>query len=169
MNTEMEKREIKESDHLEIGWYKEAKEQTPDSLPGFLSRLANDYVHDYGTICHALAAAAIGAANAMDSSEQGGITGFQAGCVMWAFIKEWMCPNNECGLRLIDYDNMLYPQYEEGFTQKTIKKGQWDIMRKQAAKLIEAKGNSKTASPEVLNHWISIMDGKVPFGYTVKD
>jgi hypothetical protein len=157
MNTETEKKEITEADLVQVDWYKEAKNQTLESLPDFLNHLANDYVHDHGTGCHAVAAAALGAAWAMN----------QAGCIMWEFIKKWMYPDNKCGMRIIDYDKMLYPQYGEQFTQKTLEKEQWDIMREEAAKLIEVNRNSKTVSPEVLNHWISIRNGKAPFGYTI--
>ena len=36
---------------------------------------------DYGTVCHAIALSAVA------RTAQGGITGFQAGAVMWEFIK----------------------------------------------------------------------------------
>jgi hypothetical protein len=74
-------KEIKE------GWKKKAYEVTTDTLPEFLKELSEHYRHDYGTICYALASAAVAAASAMDKSEQGGITGFQAGHVMWQFIR----------------------------------------------------------------------------------
>src|SRR5690349_20327046 len=60
-------------------WYVDAHapEMTLETLPEFLRHLTEDYHHDYGTICHALAAGAIATAYAMDRSPQGGITGFQ--------------------------------------------------------------------------------------------
>ena len=79
-------------------WYKQAKEQTLETLPAFLNHLINDYGHDYGTICHAIAAGAIGAAYALERSPQGGITGFQAGCIMWCFIRHWNYDHNKTGL-----------------------------------------------------------------------
>ena len=30
---------------------------------------------------------------------------------MWDFIIDWMYTSNQCGLRIVDYDDMLYPQY----------------------------------------------------------
>jgi hypothetical protein len=162
----MKKTKISESDHLETEWYAEAKKQTLETLPGFLNHLTNDFIHDYGTICHAVTAAAIGAAHAVNSSPEGGITGFQARCVMWSFIRKWMFENNQCGLRVINYDNMLYPQYEKDFTEKTITKSQWDSLQKQAERMI---AENKFAEPEALSHWEGIKKGRIPFGYTVKD
>jgi hypothetical protein len=161
-----EKKQITENDRPETGWYAEARKQTIETLPDFLNHLINDYIHDYGTICRAVAAAALGAARAVNASPTGGITGFQAGCVMWEFIRQWMYRSNKCGLQIINYDDMLYPQYEYGFTKKTIEKEQWDALQKQAEENI---ANSKSVAPEILSHWISIKNGKVPFGYTVKD
>ena len=163
----MEKKKITEDQHPETEWYAEAKKQTVETLPGFVKHLTEDYDHDYGTVCHAVTAAALGAAHAADTSPQGGITGFQAGCIMWSFIRQWMYGDNECGLRIINYDNMLYPQHERNFTDKVLKKRQWAALREQAEKrIMEDRGG---ACPEVLNHWLSIRDGKVPFGYTVEE
>ena len=39
-------------------WMVEAKAMTMENLPGFLEKLRS-YDHDYGTICHAIAAAGI--------------------------------------------------------------------------------------------------------------
>ena len=102
---------ITEKQQVHVRWYEDAKNQTVESLPVFISHIASDYGHDYGTICHAMAAGAIAAATAIDKSPVGGITGFQAGAVMWEFIRNWNFSHNRCGLRIIDYDNFLYPQY----------------------------------------------------------
>ena len=64
----------------------EAKDQNPETLPAFLKKISSDYQHDYGTICQAVAMAAIAAAWAFDRGLQGGITGFQAGAVMLSLI-----------------------------------------------------------------------------------
>jgi len=71
-------------------WYVEARGMTLDQLPKFVQRLTKDYQHDCGTICHAIAAAAVGAAWSVERGPQGGITGFQASCIMWEFITHWM-------------------------------------------------------------------------------
>ena len=156
---------INEEMHLEKDWYKEADKQTLDTLEDFIKHLMNDYYHDYGTVCHAIAASAIAAGHAACNEPQGGITGFQASFVMWDFIKEWMYSQNKCGMKLTNYDDMLYPQYEYKF-QKTITPGAWEKIQEEAKKNLE---NNDYACLEVRAHWKSIVDGKVPFGYIVKE
>lgn len=84
---------------------------------------------------------------------------------MWDFIKNWKKVDNKCGLRLIDYDDMLYPQYEEKM-DKTISKANWEVLQKEAKKKLETV---KEAHPKVIEHWQSIVEGNVPFGYKVVD
>lgn len=121
---------------IKEGWKKQLGEVNLDTLPDFLKMLTEDYQHDYGTICHAIAFSAIAAANAVNRSDQGGITGFQAGAVMWEFIREWNYSHNKTGLKLVDYDNFLYPQYESEF-QKTISQDTWVAIHKAAQERIE--------------------------------
>lgn len=160
----MNKSEITEEMHLEKEWFIQAKGQTIDTLPAFINHIMGDYAHDYGTICHALSACALAAAWAANSHPQGGITGFQAGCVMLDFVIQWMYSSNKCGLRLVNYDNMLYPQYSGEF-QKKIKKSTWSAVQKRAKELLEERGG---ANKSVIEHWESIARGNVPFGYIVQ-
>lgn len=119
-------------------WEESAKAAALDTLPAFLTELTENYEHDYGTICHAMAIAAIAAANAVNHSPQGGITGFQAGCVMWEFIRGWNHSHNKTGLCLVDYDNFLYPQYAQDH-QKTLSKEVWASIQQEArAKILKA-------------------------------
>lgn len=163
---------ITEEQHLEKEWFKEAHEQTIKTLPKFIQHIMNDYEHDYGTICHAVSACALAAAWAAIHHPQGGITGFQAGFVMWDFIKEWMYSNNKTALRLVDYDNMLYPQYEEQF-DKVISKETFEGIRKEAKNRLDeyydTLENERYVHPDVVKHWRSIVAGNVPFGYKIKE
>lgn len=160
----MEKLKIKEEDKMQDFWYKDAEKMTLDNLPEFLRHLTEDYEHDYGTICHAMTAGSIATMWAINSSPQGGITGFQAGAIMWQFIKHWNRSSNRSGMRLVDYDDMLYPQYEDKF-EKTISHHTWETLQKEALELYNTKDS---ASPNVRAHWKSIVEGHVPFGYTIK-
>lgn len=81
------------------------------------------------------------------------------GCVMWDFIKQWKFS-----------DNMLYPQYENDFCEKIISSYTWEYLQKRAKEFLEETNNGKwMAAAEVRKHWQSIVDGKVPFGYTVEE
>jgi len=117
-------------------WQEQAGKATIDNIAEFMTDLTTKYQHDYGTICHAIAIAAKAAARAIDHSPQGGITGFQAGAIMWQFISEWAHPNNKTGMKLVNYDNFLYPQYGEKF-EKTITSSTWEAIQKEAKAKIE--------------------------------
>lgn len=160
----MERKSLTESMHPEEEWFKEAASiETIDGLASFIGHILNDYYHDYGTVCHAVAACALAAAWMAASKEK--ITGFQAGFVMWDFIGHWEKRNNKCGLRLIDYDNMLYPQYAYKF-EKVIDKDTWEALQKQAKENLK---KNTDAAPRVIAHWKDIVNGIVPFGYEVVD
>jgi hypothetical protein len=139
----------------------EAGKQTPESLPAFMAKLHSDYQHDYGTVCHAMAMAALGAAWAFDKGPQGGITGFQSVAVMWKFIRHWT--GNKGAMKLVQYDDMLYPQYGHKF-DKVLDPRTWQDLQKSAREKLE----NSHAAPQVEAHWQSIADGVVPFGYRIK-
>ena len=148
-------------------WYEEAKNQTLETLPSFMNHLLCEEPHSYESICDAIAACAVAAAWAGDKSPQGGITGWQGSWVMWKFIQNWMGKQDSCGLKLVDYDDMLYPQYNYKFAEKTISSDTWSAIQKKAKEFLdEIDGYT---SPKVIEHWKSIVDGVVPFGYTVKE
>lgn len=162
-----ERQVITEADKAIIdGFYANARKQTLETLPEFLRHLMEDFSHDYGTICHAISAGASATAWAMDKHpEQGGITGFQSGFIMWGFLRGFN--GLEGPMRLVTYDNLLFPQYERKFGPY-VSRDTWKWVQEQAqAKLAEA--DAEHASPEVTAHWQSITRGEVPFGLIVSD
>lgn len=172
---------ITEKQHLEKEWYEEARKQTVETLPTFIHHVMNDYEHDYGTVCHAISACALAATYAADGQPQGGMTGFQASYVMLNFVKQFMYSSLKTSLRIVDYDKMLYPQYENYF-DKLISKETFDSIQEEARrniaeveeqkKTLEESGEMRNAvlvHPVVLKHWKSIAEGNVPFGYKVKE
>lgn len=158
-----ERKKIQEEDGTHKAWYEQAKAVTTETLPEFTRSLIEDYEHDYGTICHAISAAAIAAANAIQKSPQGGITGFQAGCVMWGFISHWGIYPEGTPLRILDLSDMLAPQMESKFI--SISEDTWKWLKEKAAhNLATTRGH-----PDVRAHWQSIVDGVVPFGMVVSN
>lgn len=135
-----------------------------DDLVSFLQKVKDNYNTGYGTAPRAIAQAAL--ATAWYLSSEFGITGFQAGFVMWDFITGWKYTNNKCGMKIVDYDTMLFPQYDYKF-DKTISKETFEALQKEARKMLDEKGDY--AHPSVVQHWKSIVDGNVPFEYVVKD
>lgn len=156
---ETESREFEVKEQLE----KERKNiKTMHDLVAFLLNVKDNYNTGYGTAPRAIAQAAL--ATAWYLSSEFGITGFQAGFVMWDFIRDWQYSHNECGMKIVDYDNMLYPQYDYHF-EKTISKDTWAALQKAAEKNLKDR---EYAHPDVIKHWESIVNGKVPFGYVVR-
>lgn len=134
-------------------------------LVKFLKDVTQNYNYSYGVAPRAIAQACLAVAWFLASHF--GITGFQAGFVMWDFIRGWEYSDNKCGMKIMDYDDMLYPQYSDRF-ERTIHSDVWYSLQQQAKKNLEEVRNGSTAHPTVIAHWQSIVDGKVPFGYTVK-
>ena len=158
---------ITEEQGLHKAWYEEAeKVSTPDELAAFVRRLLTDYEHDYGTICHAVAAAAIAGANAVNRDpKQGGITGFQAGAVFWEFARAWnRWPADHCGARMIEWGDLLYPQSDPRMT--SIPRGAWEALITKASKLL-ASGTD--LHPNVARRVQMIASGNLPLDLTVQD
>jgi len=159
---------ITEEMKLHEQWFAEAKDVTLDTLVDFMRRVVDGYVHDYGTVVHAISACALAAAYAADKmpGARGGITGFQAGFVMWNFVRNWL--GRKSPMRLIDYADMLYPQYRHKFVEQTVDPATWKFLQDEAGRLLFAERNN-LAHPDVVAHWKSIAAGHVPFGYVVRE
>lgn len=157
----MNTKQITEKDGEQDKWYAEAKTMTADKLPAFVNKLINEYGHDYGTICHAIAAAGIAAMWAVENSDQGGITGFQASCITWEILRNWQHIDGPA--RIVEYRDMLFPQYDNKFKQ--ISKETWAYLQEEAAKSLASETRM---NPRVQEHMQSIVDGVVPFGMTVE-
>jgi hypothetical protein len=134
-----------------------------DALTKYLKDIEENYNCGYGEAPRAIAQASL--AVAWYLSNKFGITGLQAGRVMWDFIRDWNYTGNKCGLKIVDYDNMLFPQYDYKF-EKTISQEVFSALQEEAKKKLETKEN---VHPEVLLHWTKIANGEVPFGYTVSN
>jgi hypothetical protein len=142
-------------------WY-DVRPKTPDELAEFVRGILA-YRHDYGTICHAAAAAALAACWTVNADPtQGGITGFQAGAIMWEFIQRWQHLDGPA--RLLRLDDMIYPHHIDKFT--SIPSSVFERLQKRAAEKLREHPD---AHPENFSHWKRIVDGMVPFGYRIVD
>lgn len=129
----------------------------------YLKDVEKNYNCGYGESARAVAQAML--ATGWYFSNVFGLTGFQASCLIWDVIRDWQFSSNKCGLKIVDFDNMLYPQYEEKF-EKTITKSVWEQLQKEANVRLAQRNY---AHPDVKEHWKKIVNGIVPFGYTVVD
>lgn len=146
--------------------------KTIKELAAYIKKVEKNCNYDYGVAPRAIAQAAL--ATAWYLADKMGITGFQAGFVMWDFLLGWQFTDNKCGLKVVDYDNMLYPQYDHKF-EKYIPAYVWEHLQAEAKNKLEKNAKEEmehhgwVAHPCVVEHWQSIVDGVVPFGYKVKD
>lgn len=139
--------------------------ETKEDLMALLDEvMAED--HDYGTIITAMGIMATAICRVIDKSPQGGISGFQASCVPWAFHQEFCDRGKFKPYQLIDWSEMLYPQYEVNFTRKTISEGTFKWLQKQAAQQLR---NTRMMHPHVREHMQKIVAGEVPFGYSLEE
>ena len=67
-------------------------------------------------------------------------------------------------MRLVKYDDLLYPQHERSFT--AISKETRDYVRQKAEENLGA--DITHVAPRVVEHWRSIARGAVPFGLRVE-
>lgn len=156
--------DITEESGIHKEWMERARNMTLEALPEFLRELTEDYAHDYGTICHAIASAAVAAAWAVERTPQGGITGFQASAVTWELIHGWNPGmSGTMGARIQRMDDLLYPQHVDKFN--TITADAWERVQKEAQKRLD---DETSAHPDVTTHWQSIVDGTVPFDLKVE-
>lgn len=149
-------------------WAKRAKAcHTTDDLKAFVDELLSN-TYDYGSVVHACFAAAMAGFNVIERSPQGGITGFQAGCLMWMFVRQFSSHGPDAILHLRNWTMALYPQYEDEFAHEVDSKTMARLVEMAKAKLNETR-NLTTVHPSVLAHWEAIASGVVPFGLTVTE
>lgn len=111
----------------------------------------------------AMARAAAAALCAVENALGHG-SGTMSGMAIWKFIR-LVNPMlvGKVGARIINYEDMLYPQYREHF--QSIPLDVWKTMQKEAAERLR---DGKARTKEVQEHWQRIVDGVVPFGFRVR-
>lgn len=152
-----------EQEYKKYIYEKAEKVKTKKQLDALLKEVVNNKDLDYGQIVYAMSACMKATANYIDRQPVGGITGFQASFIGWEMVKEFI-HKSEVGMKLMDYEDMLYPQYKPHF-EKVISKKTWDKLQQLAKEKLE----KVAACPKVKKHWKSIAAGKVPFGFKVKE
>ena len=140
--------------------------KTFNDLLVFLKDVHDNYrKYDYRDDPIAIAQACIAVARFL--SGDFGLSFYQTNIVMWEFILGYVKTENKTRLRLIDYDDMLLPQDAYRF-EKVINQETWESIQKYAEDLLRSYNRyDDIVHPDVLDHWKSIVDGNVPFGYTV--
>lgn len=139
---------------------KEMREATPES-PKTIEELANyiktlvEQKHDYGTCVYAMSHAAVAAFNYV--AFELGVTGFQASCADLDILRHTR--NLKHG-RVLDFGDLLYPQYEDRFNisfQSLIDEN-IDWLAQEAQRRL-SKATEHTHR-DVLDHWRMLVDKK---------
>lgn len=117
-------------------------------LAAYIERLASDK-HSYGSCVYAMSHAAVATFNYMASKL--GVSGFQASCADMDILRHTRALQRG---RVIDYKNLLYPQYIKSDYFPTvedlmIENKEW--LKEEARKRLEEK--SPYAADGVLAHW----------------
>jgi len=140
-------------------WMKEIDNiKTIDDLNTFINKLLNDYEHDYGTIVHAVFCIMMASFKYANDGKQGGITGFQASCLMWMFIDKFgHCSGPK---RLFPFYNLLFPQYDYNFNK--IDGEIYLEIKKEAERILTGQ-----CSDRVRKRCTDIINGKLPLGFEI--
>lgn len=153
-------KEYEEKEAREYFLAKAEKVKTQDDLNCLLDEIrASNF--DYGGIVIACMAGMIGAFHVVNRSDAGGITGFQAGYIMWECIRRFGMFGDDAILRIVDYRDLMFPQCDYNFT--TIPSSSRD-------KLVAAAKSydTKNCHPDVANRIKSIAEGNLPCGLEVE-
>jgi hypothetical protein len=121
--------------------------------------------NDYGSIVACCSLMMNAAFSLVNSGPSGGITGFQAGCLMWEMVQRYGMFGDKPILRITNYKDLLYPQYADKFG--TISRDSWESVQTHAKAEYERLKDDQFCSPRVLAHMRAVADGEVPFGLRV--
>lgn len=116
--------------------------------------------NDYGAIIEACATMMNASFNLLSP----GLTGFQAGCLMWMMIIQYGSYGEGSNLQLINWNDLIYPQYADKFN--SIDKDTWEQVQKYATDELEKWSGG---SEEVKAHIITVAQGKLPFGLKIRE
>lgn len=153
-----------EKEYRDAVYAKAEKVKTAEDFAVLIAEMEQDEF-DYGRIVYACAAAAIAGFNVMNRTKNGGITGFQAGCLMWEMVRKFGM-FSEGPLRIQDFDHLRYPQYDDQWAV-TISPESAGELQKRAAEV--AGKNPEFVSPNVMRRNQDIAAGRFPSFVTVKE
>ncbi len=151
-----------EQEYRDAVYAKAAEVRTPEDFAALIHEMEQDEF-DYGRIAYACCAAAFAGFNVMNRTKNGGITGFQAGCMMWEMVHKFGM-FSDGPLRIQDFDNLRYPQYDHKWTVRISQEDANTLMER--AKEMVGKSPEFTAD-RVLQRNRDIAAGRFPDFVTI--
>ena len=146
-------------------WYKEAKHVSKEDLGDFIDKMMSEE-HDYESYVHAIAACCVATMQACGTE----LTGYQASWIPLLFHLEVIGSGSISGIKILNYDDMLYPQNEDKF-KVIISKKVMESLKEEAKRKLEEHADhmNRYVSPKVLKHWIKLATGEPPYGLEVEE
>lgn len=124
----------------EVPWPK-----SEEQLLSYIRSLVNKN-HDYGTCVYAMSMAAVSAFYYVCSKL--GVSGFQSSCADLDILKRLR--NFKLGFKIINYEDLLYPQNDVSISEDNLIKKNLKILAKEAKKLLKT---SNDADIQVKERW----------------
>lgn len=153
-------------------WLKRAKEVSIEEIPNFINELINSVdweINDdgYANIIKVMYISMMATFYGVNNSENGNITGSQVQTLAWKLFMKLMGIEEGTPLKMINYEGMLNP-YNGSYFDKIIDKEFFEWLQNKARELLKDNNCSPTDS-DIIVHLLKIVDGEVPFGYTLKE
>ena len=144
--------------------YEEAEQCNLNIIEGFIRKLFQDYKWDNTSISHAISIAAIAGAYSGKAVSNSSTGWYPSRKVTSLFVKNWDDRFKDAPFEIISYEDFLYPQLLHSYTELSVDTFNW-IQNK-------AKENLEDllyVHEDVLKHWESLADGKVPENFTINN
>ena len=145
----------KEFQEIKKQWLDEVKTiDSKNKLDRFVRKVMQGYEHDYGTYVWALSVCTKAFVRYYGSA----MTGMQASFLMWQIIRDTFGKKDKLGLKLVEYEWVLFPQYIERFKTEFDEETHTKAIELAKQYLVEYKD----ASDDVKKHWEKIASGWLP-------
>lgn len=160
--------EINEDMGLQDQWYEKAISRFSfQELPNFFNHVFNDFSHTKETFAHAMVAALLATAYAVDksvpASKELRLELKHLSLINHAFSQLFL---NSGPCRIIQFFFMLFPENKFKF-EKVIDEKVWNYLVNQAKIFLDhdKKNGLKTTDAATRAHWETIANGELPWGY----
>ena len=148
-------------------WLEKAKHVSREELPSFIDEIM-EKGDGYSDLIYAVSSCCIATMSVCGK----GMTGYQASWVPLIFLQNVNGVGTKVGFKVVDYDNMMYPQYEDYFNV-TLSRDMMEALQEEAVERLgeyaDRPNDDKMIAPSVLKHWIKLASGTPPYGLNVEE
>lgn len=146
--------------------YKELLEvDTEKKLMDFYKKIEKEEINKEN-VSTAIAAFILAAGNLMVKKHADLMDKNVAAGIFWAFLRHWLPEFSYAPLRILVYEDLLFPSPQTEKNYKTITKDIQDWLKQRAKSYLE---NNKDAPEELKKHWQAVVDGHIPFDLELEE